>query len=1055
MAKQLLVDKPLTLAAALCGAAGLGLGVATGSAPLMVFAGSALGGVFSNLATDACKAASDHFKLVMAGPGAPAQNHDLALLAGKSIAAIVEDARNSWKGSPGGHGFLKAAARLTPEQFKDSLSHPQFASISTQQLIEFLGLPEGGLGEQAATESIWYKLLVHTLKVANPNRDLVALHGTDTRGLVFAARRLWERFPAQFNGELRNDPKYGGRAWVAFQSRMLRRVVEITDTMQEDWKRHQAEWQLFVDRVQKTLSQISEGPVVATLDSGDKIAIEIHQTRNLAGSLYSRIKGVEDSVRELHLAIDNDPRLSVALKSAASRYFGHPIGALRHEPAWQPELLTPSMATLVYGPPRIGKSCWVLRAAIEWLAGSTGHAKEVAYFNATERKASEVRQYLSRFAEAQEVILIIDDFHFGSETEKEVWIDAVRDVYSQRTPCDLQTCVWVVSRDSDDFRFLNSLNGIPSQPAPLAYPIDRVVDMFLGERASSKYSKHQMFIAALVGRLDPALPRMLERNSTNAQQDRVKQSQWSIVRDDVELAERRATDDWLGYVHGCGVLSSYKACLPLASLDLAADYSFYSTLLPDSFDGDIIAMRRVGLAMEDSFGRVKLLEHPFQVRRTLAHLTGRRGMTPLPGMRDLYGPEIARASLPAAVVAAFILSDDQSGRKANPALMIERTKLLQDHAEWTGFRDVLADALDEICNRQTIWNLIPPDVRPTIRESSLKVRRLASQKIETLHEQQSEWKARLHAVRDGSDREGRSDYFLYEIGYIDYLLGNRELAIAILDESVLESVQCIFQNLSTPVEVGSKEWTHGWMALANVWVAYLVSENAKLEQDALSDEPAGVWRESALRAGRIFELLTKANSADQGSGELYGQALRLICPESGIDDWSCVSLDRPLAPAAEDESEAAGWVRSVLRTLGDREMQCWYDWKEFEWYPWIFGLDDPPGSEVPECPKFSPLVRDRSATGSQLRMFRACASFVAGSDSDSKAALNEAIAACLHYRSTGHVESLGTYLATVYRMSRREEPEWAEAATWAIRDRDLVPAIGHAQLAIQIVAGDR
>jgi tetratricopeptide (TPR) repeat protein len=298
MAKQLPVDKPLTIAAALAGAAGLGLGVATGSAPLMVFAGSSLGGIFSNLATDACKAASDHFKLVAAGPGAPAQNHDLTLLAAKSIAAIVEDARNSWDRSRGGHGFLKAAARITPEQFKDSLSDPTFASINTKQLTEFLGLPDGGLGEEAATESIWYKLIVHTLKAANPEGDLATLHGTNTRGLVFAARRLWERFPAQFNGELRNDSKHGGRAWVAFQSRMLRRVVDNTEAMRADWERHKSEWQVFASRIELVLSGIADGGVVAVLDPGDPVVVELHQTRNLVGSLYSIMRVVEDDVRE-------------------------------------------------------------------------------------------------------------------------------------------------------------------------------------------------------------------------------------------------------------------------------------------------------------------------------------------------------------------------------------------------------------------------------------------------------------------------------------------------------------------------------------------------------------------------------------------------------------------------------------------------------------------------------------------------------------------------------------------------------------------------------------
>lgn len=53
------------------------------------------------------------------------------------------------------------------------------------------------------------------------------------RGLAFTARRLWGRFPAQFNGELRRDPNHGSRALVAVQMLLANRTREEVARLDE------------------------------------------------------------------------------------------------------------------------------------------------------------------------------------------------------------------------------------------------------------------------------------------------------------------------------------------------------------------------------------------------------------------------------------------------------------------------------------------------------------------------------------------------------------------------------------------------------------------------------------------------------------------------------------------------------------------------------------------------------------------------------------------------------------------------------------------------------
>lgn len=284
-----------TLSAALFGAAGFGASVASGApAPFAAFAGGVLGGALANIASDGCKMAGEQFRLFN-DPDAPSRNHDLANLAGHAIRLIVRSAAREFGRKRPGSSEIRAAAGIDASVYADLLGREEFAEISIEALSEFIGRPHGGLQDRAVRQSIWFALLAKALRDTDGDASQ-DFEGERARGLLFAAQRLWENFPAQFNGLLRDDPKANGRAWIAFQNRMLRRMVDIAEAMHGDVREHRAEWRAFADDMERMV-----GDLESRLAEDAPLHKDVRRTKNLAGSTYSEVQclgGLMESAME-------------------------------------------------------------------------------------------------------------------------------------------------------------------------------------------------------------------------------------------------------------------------------------------------------------------------------------------------------------------------------------------------------------------------------------------------------------------------------------------------------------------------------------------------------------------------------------------------------------------------------------------------------------------------------------------------------------------------------------------------------------------------------------
>ena len=273
------------------------------------FAASVGGNVFASVLYDGCKHAAEKYEWLREDPTASSCNFDLAQLAGQAVSKVVQGTLKYYSKDKPGYAFLDSASRVDPEFFANVIDSPGFKEIKTDRLVEFLGAPHGGIDERAAHASIWYDLLVAGLKASNPTGDLSALTNATNQGLVAAAKALWEHFPKQFDGMLRDDPKRGGRAWVAFQAQAIKKSHELTERHYESHQELKAELLAFVRRTDSALASLAAavGPNGSTPDP--VLRTQIQETRNLAGSIYARVSIIADTVADIRTIVAGGPVL--------------------------------------------------------------------------------------------------------------------------------------------------------------------------------------------------------------------------------------------------------------------------------------------------------------------------------------------------------------------------------------------------------------------------------------------------------------------------------------------------------------------------------------------------------------------------------------------------------------------------------------------------------------------------------------------------------------------------------------------------------------------------
>lgn len=217
------VSRDLVYSALLAGA---GLAAAAAGGPLWGIVGLLAGGAAGNEFHEAIKGARDWYAEWTSGPDGVARNFDITALAARAILGIASKAAEDFKGDRHGRGMARAIADLGTEHWESALRSPGFETLGDKQLVQLTGLHHGGINDQTATRSVWAELIKAALLAANAKASVITLTPKQVDGLSFTARRLWERFAVQFNGELRSDPKNGGRALVAVQLLLANRSRE-------------------------------------------------------------------------------------------------------------------------------------------------------------------------------------------------------------------------------------------------------------------------------------------------------------------------------------------------------------------------------------------------------------------------------------------------------------------------------------------------------------------------------------------------------------------------------------------------------------------------------------------------------------------------------------------------------------------------------------------------------------------------------------------------------------------------------------------------------------
>lgn len=481
-------------------------------------------------------------------------------------------------------------------------------------------------------------------------------------------------------------------------------------------------------------------------------------------------------------------------------------------------------ATLIVGPPRIGKTCWAIRRA--WRTSLDLSPCSIFYFHANDDPVS-LHVLSSKLGRRENCIIIIDDIHI----DKSKWAYRVRSFLDERPDT-----VWVVGIARDES--VAASLGIDEEQIALApFPMDEVIDLFLKRLAFA--TPDLRAVAALEAGLDPALGREMERRGRSAPSPEEfvrKIRRWN--EEGVEEALRQAKDKLgeQGY-------QTYKGLLPFGSTAFPVERKFLTNMAGTDSDaiGEMLRKQYCRIVQDET--KLQSTEHPFQVRRTLRYW-------------DKHGTEEQTAR---GFAVPYLTPDADKPLKRKPITIskaalgryvqssenpVEILGALSQHAEWAGVLEPMRDAA------QHLYETVSDEkLREEARKIAFKFSRTAypgdepadHQKFEkTLREVNLDWceTARRLAEQSGEDFHAgnRLDLILYEEAYIHYLFGEYDVATALFRNSVDAGLKAIARAL-TSSERTEKTVERARFALANIWISGLLEKHSILRghlQDAVT-----------------------------------------------------------------------------------------------------------------------------------------------------------------------------------------------------------------------------
>ncbi len=688
---------------------------------------------------------------------------------------------------------------------------------------------------------------------------------------------------------------------------------------------------------------------------------------------------------------------------------------------------------LLYGPPNVGKTCWAIRHAWNWMQH---HGSYSFLLNASRGDSpDDLIGVSARLAEWTHLLFIVDDIHFDRKRLGS-WADAVEHVTSNRSGSI--GILWVARDASVASELVSSSGSVPS-PLPIPFPVERVLALFMDRL--ERLETWQRIVAAFETRLDPQIARFLQGWSppdlTYSPGDQAAAFIDSLQNKLHENIHRRLTEIELKL--GLGGYQSYLKLLPFG----ASGRFVEEDALPElgihsggALQWLLDSGRAVRRPLKGSTGRfsIALTEHPFQIRRTLEALEAMpvaKGQ-PHTWVWKRFSDVSSTLSVPEAVFGLYLSAQNKN-------TVLHRIEDLANHAEWAGVREPLADALGfvlackdwtgdgDVRSRATVW------YRKLTRTSFPRdERRFAA----VLAAARSQWETERAVAMAASEKTAggtRLDTILYEIAYIDYLNEHYETAAETFGLSVAAGLEAISRGMTSPPE--TSEWRNGAGALAHIWVSGLLERSATLrallwrwtDGDHRTDLSARM-EELAGEIALIHSRLAAANAASVERSDVnYTLALQAIHPK-----WTPPTVGIPYRRREE-----------MRGPLGRHELNAWLHALETSAWPALFGvrsgrvltaapqIDDPSYRPTLAPPAPSVGLPDARRQGIGLLCRWAQSGPCEGID-------KEIISIAALTMAGGGFEYLGDVLLLAWRCA--SSPQVADTLTWYLEHR--IPTIG-------------
>lgn len=605
---------------------------------------------------------------------------------------------------------------------------------------------------------------------------------------------------------------------------------------------------------------------------------------------------------------------------------------------------------LVAGPPNVGKTCWVVRQAWNWLQSHQTQNADVFLIDASQDDPSLVGTLVRPHSSEAPVLIIIDDIHFARFNLRP-WVDELEKAKASRLGKIF--VVWV-ARDADLQNELRS--DRLEKPELYLFPMDRVLSVL--SKRLYHFTEWQRIVVALETGLDPRLARRFPP-SMNSLSDDISDFVHRVVKDWVHTD----TSNWVAEIKSsldkedANAFALYNVLLPAGSINYPLPYQFIQEIGYLRLES-VYALIRKGLAKHVGSDRLVLTEHPFHIRQILK--LEEKGLLSIPiELERWFNHKFRRSSLKPTLSGAVL-----AGYLADPSQADNHLDDLIHYAEWSGVREPVANTL-KLLLEHTDWN-----VNAGIKDKATAAYHTLSRKlfpedeeqfVNVLKSQQAYWKG-LKEAADRSDElkvdSERLDRILYEIAYIDYLLGSYDQAVATFGRSVDAALEAIGRGMRADPDDSARK--DGSDALAKFWISAVLEKSAALRHHIrlclIEEEAAAHQRINTVdmscfvkEIASIWRQLQQANRRpSEHAYPFYVDALQLIRP-----DWQPPSDGSPIIRTTEMENWLA---RHELNSyLHARETACW---------PMLFGLSnkrieiDVPGPQehLPGLPLQIPMV---------------------------------------------------------------------------------------------------